>query len=200
MSKFFVLEITGRPTESEFFIAANFERTHVAPFLGTPLNPQFVRREGSPWDGAVGDGFDYLVNAEYFHRLVEEHTGLTRPLIFSNFTGELIDERALSSMESYYHQNSSLREYIDADVGATCIFAFEGLGSYIGGGNAHIHPFGYYGALMVVTKGKISFTLHQTQLLCLICDLHELIPTILEQQLCYRGCMTIILATTQADM
>jgi len=76
--KFFALELTGRAEESEFFIAANFEKTHVAPFFGTPLNPRFVRREGSPWDGAAG-GFDYLVNAEYFHQLVEEHTGLDRP-------------------------------------------------------------------------------------------------------------------------
>jgi GH24 family phage-related lysozyme (muramidase) len=76
--KAFALEITARPAESEFYIVENFERTHIAPFLGTPLNPQFVNREGSPWDGASG-GLDYLVNAEYFHGLVEEYTGLGRP-------------------------------------------------------------------------------------------------------------------------
>ena len=51
--KAFALEITARPAESEFYIVENFERTHIAPFLGTPLNPQFVSRENSPWGGAV---------------------------------------------------------------------------------------------------------------------------------------------------
>jgi len=78
LTKFFALELGGGAIRNEFYIAANGERTHVAPFLGTPLNPQFVNQEGSPWTGTT-DGFDYLVNAEYFHGLVREHTGLERP-------------------------------------------------------------------------------------------------------------------------
>jgi predicted chitinase len=73
----FGLDITGQSETSKFYVFAE-SLTTVEPFFGTPLNPKSVKRVGSLWSGAKG-GFDYLVNAEYFHAMVNRHTGLPNP-------------------------------------------------------------------------------------------------------------------------
>jgi hypothetical protein len=77
--KSFALEITARLETSEFYIMENSTRTSIEPFFGTRLNPQWDRRDGSPWSGASG-GFDYLVDAEHFHELVNKYTGIPEPV------------------------------------------------------------------------------------------------------------------------
>ena len=88
--------------------------------------------------------------------LEEYHEPVTEGNVFKIGEGLTVDEKVIEKLEGYYYNNPTTVKD-EVDNGGTCIFAFEGLGSYEGGGN-NWHPDGMYGAMMLVTKGdKITY-------------------------------------------
>jgi hypothetical protein len=74
----FLFEHSAVQENTGFFLVNPSERKRVYHFFASGLRPRRYSRASSPWRDA-GGGVDFLVDAQRFHRLVQEHTGLTLP-------------------------------------------------------------------------------------------------------------------------
>jgi len=105
--KQFAFQIIGGLDANGFFVVNGSERKQVASFFGHPLHPEIRRRDDSPWIGAPGIGFDYMVVETAFYELVLQHTGLWRPVqgrqidIPANMTGTINGEPFMMNVQNF---------------------------------------------------------------------------------------------------